>query len=466
MPVRGLLASQARRIARPAPGAPLWPPGHAPLALPLFFLILSLGACGARPGIEPFGDAAAGPPDSNPPDARARDAQVEPDVAPLPVHCTWTAGERVQITQPPSDKAVYSLVLSEDVMLLGYKTTNPDPPNDNTHYLQRLDLLGVPQGDKQAIFPPPGGWSTSTMGLASGSGHHGAVVWDDSRGCRFRRLDAQGTPLAEARAAGADRCAWLRATETGFSFFAVSLSEAGTNQWRLVTLDAQGAITHQSDAIPAVSNGAFWWSSVRLPDGSYVVAGMDLDLEPTVIRSQHIDAEGAPLAEPVIITQLTTSSSAVSLEDTGDGLLAGWLSADLPDDSTQRRWLTLQRLDRQGRPLSAPFRPVDLVAYRDASWSMRRHGQQLLAAFVHPDEASDPYGDASSVVLIPLDLTGAPDGPPVTLTSLRFARRPALRSTPLGVLVAFTGILEATPHQIFAVPATCVPDDMPVDPRR
>ncbi|MDY0002583.1 MAG: hypothetical protein RBU30_14905 [Polyangia bacterium] len=426
--------------------------------LPIVFLGLLLGACGARPGMTPYPDSSQGAHDAGLPDSQARDALPLPDAALIPVHCTWAPGAMVQVTEPPNDKAVHSLVLSEGSMLLGYKTTNPDPPADNNHYLQRLDLLGAPQGERQAIFPPPGGWNHGHMGLAAGLGHQGAVVWDDARGCRFRLLDAMGTPVAETRGAGADRCASLRATETGFSFFAVSMSAAGTNEWRLVNLDAQGAISSESAPIPAVSNGAFWWASVRLQDGSFVVAGMDKDLEPTVIRSQHIDALGAPLSEPAVLAQLTTSSSAVALEEAGDGLLVGWLSSDQANDSTQRRRLTLQRLDLQGRPVSEPFQPLGSIFYRDASWSMRRRGEQILASLVAADELVDPYGDATSVVLLPLGLSGALDDPPVTLGSLRFARRPALRVTPHGILVAFTGILGVTPHQIFAVPAACLPD--------
>lgn len=426
---------------------------------------LGLGACGHRPGLSPWGDGSPGRSDGALPDAAPPDARIGPDAIVVPPHCTWTPGDRVQITEPPSDKAVHSLVLSGESLLLGYRTTNPDPPNDNTHYLQRLSLAGVPQGDKVAVFPPPAGWNTAAMSLAADADLAGATSWDDSRGCRFRPLGPLGEPLADAHRIFLDRCALLRATETGFTLFAVSLSASGTNEWRLVNLDAQGQITHESAPIPAVSNGAFWWASVRLPDGSFVVAGMDQDLEPTLIRSQHIDAQGAPITEPTVVTQLSTSSSAVALEETDTGLLLGWLSSDLPNDSSQERFLTMQRLDREGRPLSTPFRPSDLVFYRDASWSMRRHGGQILASLVAADPDGDPYGDATTVTLLPLDLTGALDDPPVALSSLRFARRPALRSTPAGLLVAFTGILEATPHQIFAVPATCVEDTRDTTPR-
>ncbi|MFH2008732.1 MAG: hypothetical protein ABI333_19250 [bacterium] len=405
-------------------------------------------ACGARPGMDPLSDAS-----SPGPDAVMPDAMVQPDAEVLPTNCTWLAGGRRQVTEPPNDKAAHSMVVTESGVLIGWRTTNPDPPADNTHYVQRVTFSGAPDGDKVAVFPPPSGWSTSYMSLATGHGRVGAVTWDSSAGCRFRSLDALGNTTGDVRTLGPDRCAWLRATDSGFTGF--SVGEYSASEWRLFNLDAQGTQTHTSEIIEAISGGAFWWSSTRLPDGSFVVAGMDSDLDPTVIRSQRIDANGNPLNEPTTIASLPTPSNGVSLLALNDLILAGWFASDTDDDSTQDRFLTFQRLDLEGRPLGAPWRASERVAYRDAGWSWTRLGGQLLVVIVEPLDG-DPYGDATAVTLLPFTLQGDPNGDPVELTQLRFARRPKVRSTPHGVVTSFTGIAdEPTPHQIFTVPATC-----------
>ena len=95
------------------------------------------------------------------------------------------------------------------------------------------------------------------------------------------------------------------------------------------------------------------------------------------------------------------------------------------------------------------------MAFRDAGWSWTRQGNKLLVVIVEPLEA-DNYGDATAVTLLPFTLQGEPNGEPVELTQIRFARHPRVRATPQGVVTSFTGIgEEPTPHQIFTVPATC-----------
>ena len=381
---------------------------------------------------------------------------VEPDAEVVPFSCTWEAGDRLQVTYPPNDKGLHSMAVSRNRVLLGWKTTNPDPPADNTHYLQSVTFDGLTATEKVAIFPPPGLWNYGVMSIAAGPDHFGATVWDEASGCRFRRLDAGGAPRGESRYVDPTRCSWLRSTPTGFSVF----THAGwPYERRLVRMNPEGVLVGTSDIIEAISGGPYWWSSVRLPDGTYVVSGMQDEFEPHTILTQHIAANGAPLDDPVVITELDTPANRVHLVAAGDSVFAGWLAADSPDDEGQVRYLTLQQLGLDGRALGAPYQASNVIAYRDGGWSIVRHENQLLAAVVEPLDLTNTYGDPTALVMLPFTLDGEPDGPPLELTTLRFIRHPRIRSTPDGVLAGFQAMPDETPpHQIFTVSATCIPD--------
>jgi len=414
--------------------------------LAVVLLTTWLAGCGARPGMDADPDAGSGP-ITDPPDA----AQPLPDVEVLPPNCRWVGGERSQITEPPSDKGLHDMEVSADAVLVAWKTTNPDPPHDNTRYVQRVTWDGAPIGERTAVFPPPSGWTSySGVSLATGPDHRGAILWETNTGCRFTRTDADGVTLGSLQYVDPELCSALRSTASGFSLF----TRTSLYERRMVLLDAMGGVTHHSEPIEAISMGGYWWASLALHNGDLLVAGIHDNLEPMPIVTQRIDAWGAPLTEPTVITTAHTDARRMRLVHTGDGVLAGWLASEAPDAPTQDHHVTLQHLDERGQPLGEPFRAADVVAYRDGGWAMTRKGDRVLAVIVHPLEA-DTYGDDTQLMLLVLDLAGNLVEPPLDLTRIRFARHPRIRTTPTGVLVGFQGMPDTTPHQIYTVPAHC-----------
>lgn len=420
--------------------------------LAVVLLTTWLAGCGARPGMD--ADPDGGGPNTDPPDA----ALPLPDADVLPPGCTWVAGERYQITEPPSDKGLHDLEVSDDAVLVAWMTTNPDPPHDNTRYVQRVSWEGAPIGERTALFPPPSGWTSySNVNLATGPAQGGAILWEENTGCRFTRTDADGVTVGSLQYVDAALCSSLRSTPSGFSLFTRTGVEF---ERRLLRLDATGAVTHRGDPIAAISTTSYWWASAALPGEDLLVAGIHDDAEPMAIMTQRIDAWGTPLTEPAVIATAHTDARRIRLVHTGNGVLAGWLAAESPDSPEQERFVTLQRLDEQGLPLGMPFRGADVTAFRDSSWSITRKGDRLLAAIVHPLE-SDNYGDDTVLVLLVLDLAGNLVEPPLELTRIRFARHPRLRATPTGVLLGFQGMPDETPHQLFTISARCAVDVLP-----
>jgi len=413
-----------------------------------------LAGCGARPGMDADHDASG--PNIDPPDAGQ--PVGPPDAEVLPPGCHWVGGARHQITEPPSDKGLHDLEVSDDAVLLAWKTTNPDPPHDNTRYVQRVTWEGVPIGEREALFPPPSGWTSyAGVSLATGPDHHGAILWEENTGCRFTQTDQDGVALGSLQYVDPELCTSLRSTPSGFSLFTRAGAE---NERHLLRLNTTGGVMHRSEPIEAISLGGYWWATLALHGGDYLVAGIHENLEPMPIVTQRIDAWGAPLNAPTVIHTSHTDARRIQLVDTGGGILAGWLSADAPDSPTQQQFLTLQRLDTQGQPLGEPFRAADVQAYRDGGWSLTRKADRVLAVVVNPLEP-DSYGDATALVLLVFDLAGNLVEPPVELTRIRFARDPRMRPTPAGVIVGFEGMPEATPHQIFALSARCEVDVLP-----
>jgi hypothetical protein len=394
-------------------------------------------------------------PNTDPPDA----ALAVPDADVLPPGCSWVGGERHQITEPPNDKGLHDLEVSGDVVLLAWKTTNPDPPADNTRYVQPVTWQGAPLGERTAVFPPPSGWTSyAGVSLATGPDHRGAILWETNTGCRFTRIDSDGVALGTLQYVDPELCTSLRSTPEGFSLFTRS---GGENERSLLRLDATGGVTHHSDPIEAISMGGYWWATLALHGGDYLVAGIHDNLEPMPIVTQRIDAWGAPLTPPTVIASSHTDARRMRLVDTGGGVLAGWLAAEAPDSPTQDQYVTLQRLDEQGQPLGDAFRASDVLAYRDGGWSITRKGDRVLAVIVNPLEP-DSYGDATALVLLVFDLAGNLVEEPLELTRIRFARRPRIRATPAGVIVGFQGMSEETPpHQIYTVSARCAVDVLP-----
>lgn len=414
--------------------------------LAVVLLTTWLAGCGARPGMDSDPNAGSGP-NTEPPDATLTltDAEV------LPPGCHWVGGERFQITEPPSDKGLHDMEVSADAVLLAWKTTNPDPPNDNTRYVQRVTWEGAPIGERTAVFPPPSGWTSyAGVSLATGPEHRGAILWETNTGCRFTRTDADGVTLGSLQYVDPELCTALRSTALGFSLF----TRTSLYERRMVLLDATGNVTHHSEPIEAISMGGYWWASLALHGGDLLVAGIHDNSEPMPIVTQRIDAWGAPLTEPTVITTAHTDARRMRLVHTGNGVLAGWQASEAPDSPTQEQYVTLQQLDERGQPLGESFRAADVIAYRDGGWSVTRKGDRVLAVIVHPLEA-DTYGDDTQLMLLIFDLAGNLVEPPLELTRIRFARHPRIRATPTGVLIGFQGMPDTIPHQIYTISAHC-----------
>ncbi len=417
--------------------------------LAVVLLTTWLAGCGARPGMDADPDAAGS--NATPPDATL----PQPDADVLPTGCLWVGGERHQITEPPNDKELHDLEVSADSVLVAWKSSNPDPPSDNTRYVQRVTWEGAPIGDQSALFPPPNGYTGSAaVSLATGPDHHGAILWESNTGCRFTRTDSDGVTQGALRYLDPELCTFLRSTPTGYSL----ITREGTDHLRrLVRLSSVGEVVHQSDPIEAISMGGYWWAGLALHGGDMLVAGLHENIEPMPIVTQRIDAWGAPLTEPTVIATAHTDARRLRLVHTGNGVLAGWLACSEPDSPPQQQQVMLQQLDELGHPLAEPFRGSNLHAYRDGGWAMTRKGDHILAVIVHPLE-TDGYGDDTLLVLLVFDLQGNLTQPPLELTRIRFARHPRIRTTPTGILIGFQGMPEDTPHQIYTISAHCQPE--------
>ena len=126
--------------------------------------ILGVGVvsgCGARPGVggveDTIGrqeDASVGDVDA---DAIQEDAQVDAEDAEVLRSCDWEVGEVHQITEPPYDKGLHNMGVTESNVLVAWQITNSDPPGEKTRKLQRLSFAGEPLKEEEELFPSPGG---------------------------------------------------------------------------------------------------------------------------------------------------------------------------------------------------------------------------------------------------------------------------------------------------------------------
>lgn len=409
---------------------------------------LVLFACGARPGMDPMLDSSVGPDAAlSEPDA----AVPEPDAYVVPEPCDWVAGDVFQLTEPPNDKGLHSVAVTDMGALVAWQITNS--PADNTRRLQRVTWQGEPDGPAGELFPSPGGWSYGGIRLAAGPDHFGATVWDEANGCRFRPIDELGTALGTPHQVADTNCGSLRSTPSGFSFLTRSYSAIPAT---LVRLDAQGQRILESDPIPVLTGDVYWYATVMLANGDYVVAGMHEGVAPMEIRTQRIDPDGVPLTDPVTIAGLDVEAKRVWLIQTTDGILAGWLETENMAPSYQHQRIVLQPLDMDGHLTGPAVRLTDRYAYRDSSWSVTRADGQLLVVFVEPLEP-DRSGDFSAAIMQPVTFLGQPDGPAVELTRRRFIRDTLIRKTPQGAIIVFQANPGELPHQIFAGSVVCEP---------
>lgn len=421
-------------------------------------------ACGARSSMQDHRvDANVAPPSSSTRDAQAasRDAPSPgadapltlPDAAVSPPPCTWVKGGTQQVTEPPSDKRVHSVAVTEAGVLVAWQVTNPDPPADNTRRLQRLTFLGERDGKAEALFPPPGALTSyGSIQLAAGPHHYGATVWDQSAGCRFRPIDARGHVLGDWSTIEKRVCASLRSTKEGFSLLSW---DYGLGEHRLLRLDPLGTLLGRSEPIPALAEDVRWWATTQLPGGDYLVAGMHSGFDAQTIQTQRLDAAGAAQGAPHVLAVVGSPARRVRLVQTPQGVLAAWLeraSSGLPE---QHQRVVVQPLDWQGAPLGAARRLDEApLAFRDSRWSLAHFEDQLLAAWVVPAEGDATARD-TTLVIQPLTLQGAVDGPSIELGRGRFIRNVVLRITPRGAVALFTQMRDAQPHQIYSAALLC-----------
>jgi len=83
-----------------------------------------------------------------------------------------------------------------------------------------------------------------------------------------------------------------------------------------------------------------------------------------------------------------------------------------------------------------------------------------MAAYVEPLETGS-YGDQTRVMAQPLTVEGKADGPAVELSRERFARDTLIRTTPLGVVIVYTALVDLARHEIFAGAVMCHPPSEP-----
>jgi hypothetical protein len=418
--------------------------------------LLAAVGCGARPGVGPIDeqgtptvDGGGVAPDGSAPPADA--AVLAFDAAPL-APCVWTAAPVYQLTDPPHDKGLHTVSVTQSNVRVAWQITNPDPPAANTRRLQKLSFTGEAQNDAETLFPAPGAWNLyGGIRLATGPQHFGATVWDEAHGCLFRPLDAAGNIAGDYHRIADLNCGVLRSTAQGFSLF---LWDTAAQQKYFVTLDAQGRKLTESGPIDVLFGEVFWWASTVLADETLLVAAMVGGLSPTHIQVGRIDAQGAPLTPPHTVTTLSVDASRVRLIRVPGGALLGWFETPADAPSHQHQRIVFQPLDENGHPTTPAVRYPTYDAYRDAGWSLARWADGVLAAFVEPLE-NDNYGDRSKVMFQPFTAQGTPAGPAVALSEERFARDPLIRRTPLGAIIVYSAYPDNYPHELFAGAVRC-----------
>lgn len=359
--------------------------------------------------------------------------------------------EARQLTVAPDDKEVLDVaVLGDGEYLVGWGSPDSDPPHDRHRRVQRASLHGA-SGEPAYAFDPPTG-SYGGMGLATRSGGLVASTWDEL-GCWLRLVDATGTPTGSALRAPLATCAGIHQTVDGFALFDRPGLGAPTALHRF---DAAGTLIGSGPELDVLGRDVFWWSRAVLAADEELVVAMPGGVSASAIVAQRIDAAGAPTGGTVSLPA-SAPATRVRAAALAEGAVVGWMESRAGDPASQETGIRLVLTDRDGVPTRELGVLPDVLAYRDAGWSILRFGRDLLVAYVEP-AAGDPYGDRTRVksVLVATDGTVRQR---VTLAAARFARGIVARTNGSDVLVAFhadaVGLDPITETEIFYAGVEC-----------
>ncbi|MBX7191140.1 MAG: hypothetical protein K1X94_03730 [Sandaracinaceae bacterium] len=319
--------------------------------------------------------------------APSLDAPRLPDAA---RPCRYEVLAPWQLTHGPGDQGLHDILALESSFLVVTGSMN-DPPPEAGRFAHRISTAAE-LGERELVFGAPVGAYFSNVGLARNDRVLLATTYDDG-GCRAQSLDLEGHPLGPARTLAIARCAGTVGTGASFATF----DRPGPEAPALHQLDEAASTIVSSSAPIEELRDAFWWSRVRLDDGTFVVAAMHDGVEPTRASVQHLDASGAPLAPPRDLPMFGAASR-VRLTTTSRGLLAAWLEQPDGDPTSQERSLRVVPIDVNGQLLGPVQRPSSGIAYRDGGLSSVTAGDRVLYAFIEIS-AGDRFGERTSLVV-------------------------------------------------------------------
>lgn len=284
-------------------------------------------------------------------------------------------------------------------------------------------------GPTQTVLThPPDVLERSSLQLAVGSGHRGAIAWDNSDHLRFVAIADDGSAAAPPVPVTEHKELGLFGTPDGFTAI-VSPESFGSADIGFLLLDAGGgAGAGASPFVTLKYGGGDHVLSARLDDGSYLVAW--------AYYVQHFSQAGDALSKVGYVPGLPEA-----LASMGASAMIAWTAGS----NDQELWVGSLNVDggleSETRIATAEIRHVAITP------SM----QGALIAW-----SAGPYG-SDQLFVQPVSASGAADGGPLALPTPS-ANDVRLVGTPGGAVLAYEGndTLQPIAERIFARRIHCV----------
>lgn len=345
----------------------------------------------------------------------------------------------VALTDATGDSMLTSLRADGNHVFVGTMNDN-DPSPDPTWRVRVIkdDLSDL--GTSHVVMKHPQSVSLSGLGVAIGSGHRGAVAWDDAEGCRFVELGPDGAVIASPRPIAKTWCYWPIATQIGFAAFS---SPAFTfTPLTLLVMDRQGTvIKRRPDVITSTTtpNQTYPRGVAHFDDGTLLVAWSDV-----AFYAQHLDTDGNKLGPRAGLTP-GGPNARFALASTGSGAL---IALGLGDAGTGNL-LRVEPFDENGHTTGPP---VTLVQTNQAIGHVavaRAMGVALVAW------SEGQSGAEKTIRVVPVSFDGKPLGAPFVAPSPPFVGNLRLVGTPAGALLVYEAEQPNTLTQVFAERLVC-----------
>lgn len=411
--------------------------------------------CGARTPLggiandsEIPGDASAetAPPSEAGPDAPSlidatsdADAPVAPDADAAPPCNHWSVWSKppVALTSPEGDSQLTGMAVEGDGVFVGTMNNN-DPSPDPTWRVRWVSGDVENLGPSQVAFKHPQGVSLSGISLSSRLGHRGAIVWDESGGCRFAALSGDGSPSSPVSITDA-WCAWLRATPAGFTAFAAqpfSLDSAS-----FVSLDPSGALlSSKQDVIPGTTSADHGLTRANFEDGSMLIVWRHGDASALAMR---LSEAGEALNAPKELSGLS-GNARVSIAATGSGALLAYSQA--ASDYAVR----LIPMDKDGNPTGAETTVAEGDGIDVGFVDVASTSSGAMVAW-----SKGATGSYHTLRARPVTTSGTIDGDALLVPSAQFLGTVKLANTESGLVLLFSGEKAGTLTQVFATRLIC-----------